>query len=195
MKKIIDGKLLNTETAKKIGESDWGEPGSFDYVCETLYRTKSGAFFIYGTGGADTRYAVPDGNFMAGGSKIVLLSSTAARKWAEENLTADEYLSVFDAEEVEPDFVCVSAQISKELKGRLDAYKDAKGKTATDIIITALDFYLPAFCDADEAAEIKKSAKKIYTALLEAGIVKEGQELTAQQIDYLDGLCAILSQK
>lgn len=41
--------------------------------------------------------------------------------------------------------------------------------------------------------EITESAEKIYKALLAAGIVEEGQELTPAQIDFLDGLSAIIS--
>lgn len=41
--------------------------------------------------------------------------------------------------------------------------------------------------------EIMESAEKIYKALLSAGYVKEGQELTPAQIDFLDGLSAIIS--
>lgn len=41
--------------------------------------------------------------------------------------------------------------------------------------------------------DIMESAEKIYKALLFAGFVKEGQELTLAQIDFLDGLSAIIS--
>ena len=41
--------------------------------------------------------------------------------------------------------------------------------------------------------EIMESAEKIYKALLFAGYVKEGQELTPAQIDFRDGLSAIIS--
>lgn len=50
----------------------------------------------------------------------------------------------------------------------------------------------PTSKDAGEQ-EIMESAQKIYQALLSAGYIKEGQELTPAQIDFLDGLSAIIS--
>lgn len=40
---------------------------------------------------------------------------------------------------------------------------------------------------------INARAVKLYRALLNSGFVKEGQELTAQQIDFLDGICSVIS--
>lgn len=53
MKKIIDGKMYNTETAKECGTWDNCEYG-FNRVEETLYRKKTGEFFIHGEGGANS---------------------------------------------------------------------------------------------------------------------------------------------
>lgn len=50
MKKIINGKLYNTETAKKLGdwESDQDYRGLY-HEEESLYRTKSGNYFCGAT--------------------------------------------------------------------------------------------------------------------------------------------------
>ena len=45
---------------------------------------------------------------------------------------------------------------------------------------------------ADDEQEIEGMAKQLYEALLKAGKVKEEQPLTPQQIQGLDGVCAIL---
>ena len=50
MKKVINSTLYNTETARKLGNWDNGRYGSFGYCKETLYRTKSGKYFIHGEG-------------------------------------------------------------------------------------------------------------------------------------------------
>lgn len=97
MKKIINGKVYDTETAKAV--SEWSSAGSwrdFSHVEETLYRKKTGEYFLYGEGGPSTRYAVSAGqNCWSGGEKIIPLSHENARQWAEEHLDADEYEALF----------------------------------------------------------------------------------------------------
>lgn len=57
MKKIIDGKTYNTETAKVVSVSCNGEYGNMSYVEETLYKKKTGEYFLYGISGANGKYA------------------------------------------------------------------------------------------------------------------------------------------
>lgn len=96
MKKIINGRRYDTETAKAIGYDDYLYPNDFGYWAETLYRKNTGEFFLYGTGGPASKYAESIGmNQWSGGSKIIPLSVEAAQKWAEEHLTADEYEKIF----------------------------------------------------------------------------------------------------
>lgn len=48
MKKIINGKAYNTETAKELGSYWNGYPhGDFSYVCETLYVKRTGEYFLH----------------------------------------------------------------------------------------------------------------------------------------------------
>ena len=49
MKKVIDGKVYDTETARKIGSGSRGHAGNPAFR-ESLYKTKNGAYFIAGTG-------------------------------------------------------------------------------------------------------------------------------------------------
>lgn len=56
--KIINGKRYNTKTAKKVACYSNGYPYTdFGYFCETLYRKKTGEFFLHEDGGAFTKYA------------------------------------------------------------------------------------------------------------------------------------------
>jgi hypothetical protein len=100
MKKVIDGKVYNTETAEKIGHW-WNGYSNTDFNnCEeSLYKTKKGQFFIAGEGGAFSKYSVSCGNGRGGGSGIVLLSENEAREWAEEHLDADDVEANFTVEE------------------------------------------------------------------------------------------------
>lgn len=52
MKKIINGKMYNTETATELGDF-WNGLSTSDFrnLSETLYRKKNGEFFLYGQGG------------------------------------------------------------------------------------------------------------------------------------------------
>lgn len=77
-----------------------------------------------------------------------------------------------------------------------DVYKIKKIIKALDIdaeyLIVGDKKNSPTPSDTGEK-EIMESADKIYKALLSAGYIKEGQELTPAQIDFLDGLSAIIS--
>jgi hypothetical protein len=96
MKKIINGKKYDTNTAKILGSAGYSHPGDFSYWQETLYRKKTGEFFVHGIGGAMSRYARQTGpNEWTGGEKIIPLTREEARKWAEKNLDAEEFEEVF----------------------------------------------------------------------------------------------------
>lgn len=104
MKKIINQKRYDTETAKMMGTDYYGMPRDFEYWQETLYRKQTGEFFLHGEGGAMSRYAEAVGtNSWSGGERIMPLTVEEAQKWAEKHLTADEYESIFGAVEEMPD--------------------------------------------------------------------------------------------
>lgn len=97
MKKIINGKRYDTDTAKECGTA-YSKLGrrDFGYWEETLYQKRTGEFFLYGEGGPASRYAVSAGqNSWSGGEKIIPLSAQNAMMWAEEHLEADEYERIF----------------------------------------------------------------------------------------------------
>ncbi len=96
MKKIINNKVYDTKTAKKMGSWDNNKYGSFEYTHEVLYQKKTGEFFLYGEGGPMSRYAEPSGsNGWTSGEKIMPLTYAQAQKWAEEHLDGDEYEEIF----------------------------------------------------------------------------------------------------
>lgn len=97
MKKIINGKIYSTETAKELARwSDGLSFRDFKHIEEVLYQKRTGEFFIHGAGGPASRYAVagPSGGW-CDGEKIVPLTWDEAREWAEEHLDADDYESIF----------------------------------------------------------------------------------------------------
>lgn len=97
MKKIIDGKVYNTETATCVGEWSNGYFGNdYKYESEDLYQKKNGEFFLYGEGGAMSSYAVSSGNnSWTGSQQIKPMTSKEAYDWAMEHLTANEFEELF----------------------------------------------------------------------------------------------------
>ena len=97
MKKIINGKKYDTNTAKEVGYWNNGLLlTDINYIEEILYQKKTGEFFLYGEGGARTEYAEHIGeNTSRSGSNIILLAEDEAKRWAEERLTVDEYEKIF----------------------------------------------------------------------------------------------------
>jgi hypothetical protein len=54
MKKIINGKMYNTETAEEIGSwENTPYKSNYIYFKEYLYRKRTGEFFLYGSGNED----------------------------------------------------------------------------------------------------------------------------------------------
>ena len=97
MKKIINGKKYDTDTAKEVGYDNNGLLCSdFSYIEETLYKKKTGEFFLCGRGGAVTKYAeCKPGEFSRSGEAIVPLKEDEAKKWAEDHSTVEEYEKIF----------------------------------------------------------------------------------------------------
>jgi hypothetical protein len=90
MRRIIDRKRYDTETAELIGDFFNGLSDSdFNYISEELYRTKTGTFFLAGEGGAATHWAREYGNASTEGEGIQVLSADEALKWAEEHCKAE----------------------------------------------------------------------------------------------------------
>lgn len=56
MKKIINKKTYDTETAKPVCVYSYVFAGDFRKVTETLYRKKTGEYFLHGIGGPASKY-------------------------------------------------------------------------------------------------------------------------------------------
>jgi len=137
MKKVINGALYNTETARLIGTySNGGSWRDFSHFEESLYRTKAGKYFLHGEGGPMTKYAKSVGNNeWSGGEHIEPLTPAAAREWAEEHLTAEEYIAEFgEPEEASDDKVPLNLTILASTKAKLEKMKSETGKSISAII-------------------------------------------------------------
>ena len=100
MKKIINGKKYDTETANLIASYTAGGVCRRDYryIHEGLYRKQTGEFFLAGEGAAGTEYAQPaEGGGYHGCEAIKPLSLAEAETWAEAHMDADAYEAIFGA--------------------------------------------------------------------------------------------------
>ena len=136
MKKIINGKVYNTETAKQM--AFWCNAGSwrdFHHFEETLYRKKTGEYFLFGEGGPMTKYAISTGqNSWSGGEKIIPLDYDNACRWAEEHLDGDEYEAIFGP--VEEDETKINATFRITASALENARRQAakKGMTISEYV-------------------------------------------------------------
>lgn len=137
MKKVINGALYNTDTAQELGST---EPAGcskrdFNYFRETLYRTKSGKYFLHGEGHGNSRYGVWHGNDGGWGEKIMPMTLEEAMEWAERNLSGEEYIKIFgEPEEASGNKVPLNLSVSAEFKSLLTKLREETGKSISQII-------------------------------------------------------------
>ena len=145
MKKVMDGKLYNTESATLIG-SFWNNLSitDFNYLKKELYRTKSGNYFLYCHGGANTAYAERVGYMMKDGETIHPMTFERARSWAEKNLSTNDYLNHFDATDPDDDnSISASFLLSKQAINLLNNLQSTTGQNKSDIVDNLIISYVP----------------------------------------------------
>ena len=102
MKRIIQGKVYNTDTATRIGSHVRYNRGDFQFEDTDLYKTQKGAWFICGEGGPYSRWSREiSSNGLSGGSGIEAMTTGEALAWCEDaGIDADviaQYFSVVEA--------------------------------------------------------------------------------------------------
>jgi len=91
MKKIINGKRYDTETAEMVADDSYSNYGDLGYWSEELYHTKKGNWFLVGEGGDETR----------GGSVIIPFTKKEALAWLEAHTSDSEAYKEYFADVVE----------------------------------------------------------------------------------------------
>lgn len=136
MKKIINGKLYDTDTARELGVwSNTWDSRSWSYECETLYLKRTGEFFIHGHGGPQTKYAVSlDQNNWSSGEKIIPISREKAMEWAEKNLRAEEYSDIFGIPSEDEEDAQLHVVIPAQLMAALRAKASENGESLTSLV-------------------------------------------------------------
>ena len=95
MKKIINRKKYDTDTASFIEEYSKHYRSDFRFIHEELYQKKTGEFFLYGEGGPLTRYAEQYNDGKGYGSDIIPITEEDAMDWIEAHGDADLFEKVF----------------------------------------------------------------------------------------------------
>lgn len=136
MKKIINGKVYSTDTAKKVATYYSNYPrNDFHYYEEELYRKKTGEFFLYGEGNAASPYSERCGmNEWCGGSKIIPLSFKEAQEWTEKHLDGEEYCEIFGEPDEAAEDVLLGVRVSAAAAHKLKELSMMTGRSKNKII-------------------------------------------------------------
>lgn len=96
MRSIINGRMYNTDTAVCVAHYSNGRKRSdFHYLRETLYLKKTGEWFLFGRGGAMSKYFVMRGRWQGGGSETIPFTEDEAKKWLSKHGFTDQYTKYF----------------------------------------------------------------------------------------------------
>lgn len=142
MKKIINGKRYDTETAKEVACDSYLYPRDFNYWSETLYRKNTGEYFLYGEGGPMSKYAESTGqNQWTGGERIIPLSLEAAKEWAEKHLDGAEYEEIFGAVEEDESKKVVTFSLPESVIELIKQGSQNRKMTLSDYVAEAVKAY------------------------------------------------------
>ena len=137
MKKIINGKKYDTETAKCLAEytSDYAR-NDFHFYEEELYRKKTGEYFLHGKGGAASSYAeyLNGYNCWTGGEKITPISFERARTWAEKKLNSEDYEKIFGEVTEDESKQAITFTLDEQVIKKLKLYADKSNKKPSEIL-------------------------------------------------------------
>lgn len=135
MKKTIRGRTFDTDTAERLGAYR-------DSNCiEILFRKRTGEFFLYGRGNAESDYAKWGKTGVVGGEQIITLTPKQAQKWARLKLSVKQYDDLFGSgADSQKQTISLSLPI-----GAIKALKNAaaeQGRTSSALIAEMILLYL-----------------------------------------------------
>ena len=101
MIKIINRKKYDTDTAEELlCYANGHDSTRFQSYSETLYRKRTGEYFLHGEGGPMSPYAEHVDNLRMSGERLVPLTDDEAKDWVAEHFDGEDYIEIFgDVEE------------------------------------------------------------------------------------------------
>ena len=118
MKKIINGKVYNTDTAKRICCDNDNPTGNWE---GTLYQKKTGEFFLQHW---DIWH----------GYSINPINFNAARKWLEDHGSAEQYEEVFGVPVEDSEDILLGIRVSATAAAKLKQIAAETGKPQNRIV-------------------------------------------------------------
>lgn len=141
MKKVLNGKLYDTDKAVRM--ANWEniqDCRSFNHLEETLYRKRTGEYFLHGEGEARTKYAQRyEDNMWGHGEQIIPLTVKAAQEWAEEHLDGDDYEKIFGAVDEESEDVLITFKAPAALDQKLSNKAAELGTSKSDLLRSLIE--------------------------------------------------------
>lgn len=116
MKKIINGRKYDTETAAVIGSSKESN--------ETLYRKRTGEYFMYWDGW---------------GEEIIPMNVKDAQDWAERHMDAEAYEMAFGPVSEDAADVMISAKLPAAVDAKLRRLAAESQTSVTAILINLIE--------------------------------------------------------
>lgn len=96
MKKIINGKMYDTDTAKELVSVTNGYcMGDLYYSKTALYQKRTGEYFVYSEGGPMSEYGDNVGYERTWGCRFEPATERSAKEWIAKHCDGDTYLSLF----------------------------------------------------------------------------------------------------
>ena len=198
MNKIINGKRYDTESAKEIAcwQSTW-DTRSVHYLEETLYRKRTGEFFLYSPCLREkSAYRYRDNKMAHDGMRIiVVLSYEQAKEWMEENADADEYEAVFGPVDEEAGNEPITLSLPASAKARLKAMSSQTGETQSAIVAALIGPSIEAGAEREMGLIVSKDgshepAQSVRLDHLTRGRVAELEEIRGIELyDHGNGEC------
>ena len=141
MKKVINGKLYDTEKAAKMASWENNQDyTSFNHLEETLYRKRTGEYFLHGAGEARTKYAQRyEDNMWGHGEQIIPLTVKAAQEWAEEHLDVDDYERIFGTVDEDAEDILLTFKAPASLDKKLTDKATSLGISKSELLRQLID--------------------------------------------------------
>lgn len=141
MRRIVDGKAYDTETAELLAEFRYGYPGEDDHYQESLYRTAGNGFFLACNGAEDSPYALLLREDIARpGADIVPLTDAEVLRWLEDYEYTEVIERVFGTlPEAGDGMVMVWSRVSKDVQQQLADAAERAGQSPEAWIARAIE--------------------------------------------------------
>ena len=136
VKRIIDGKLYDTERSTLIAESRYEGVSDEEHYKEALYRNDYGVLFLAAEGGVESFYAaLLHGGKPARGTDVIPLTASEACRWLEDHDHIEEIELLFGKQpQAGRDTLPIDLRVSPELKARIELAAAMENETVNELL-------------------------------------------------------------